>query len=256
MLVDHIQVDTHVHSVLSGHAWSTLHEDVLQARRVGLRAICLTEHSAAVPGASPEWTPLSMSMVPAEDEGVRIYHGLEADVLNADGDLCPRADFLEKLDFCIASMHGVACDFNWTADTCTEAWLRVLDHPCVDALGHIDRAAFPCDMEPIVRKARDCGKLIELNNASMIAMRAAGHENVERLVRLCLQYEAPVCIGSDAHYHTMVGDFALLGQLLEALSFPPELVVNYTVESFERFLSQNHKKGSMEHAETNRTRLY
>ena len=109
-------------------------------------------------------------------------------------------------------------------------------------LGHIDRAAFPCDMEPIVLKARDCGKLIELNNASMISMRAAGHENVQQLVRLCLRYEVPVCIGSDAHYHTMVGDFRLLGRLLEELAFPEELIVNYTVESFEKFLDQQKQR--------------
>ena len=242
MRVDRIEVDTHVHSVISGHAWSTLHENVLQAGKVGLRAICLTEHSCAVPGAAPEWAPLSMSMVPKEDEGIHIYHGLELDVISPEGELCPEDRFVKDLDFCLASMHGVACDFNWTRDVCTEAWLRVLDHPRVDALGHIDRAAFPCDMEPIVLKARDCGKLIELNNASMITMRAAGHENVEQLVRLCLRYEVPVCIGSDAHYHTMVGDFSLLGGLLDELDFPEELVVNYTVESFEKFLDRQKQR--------------
>lgn len=253
-----IQVDTHVHSVLSGHAWSTLHEDVLQARRVGLKALCLTEHSSAVPGASPEWTPLSMAMIPEYDEGIRVYRGLEADVIDTMGTLCPRSAYLEKLDFCIASLHGVVCDFDWSRDKCTEAWLKVLDHPYIDALGHIDRAAFPCDFEPIVRKAAEKGKLIELNNASMIDMRAAGRDNVSRIARLCMQYGASVCVGSDAHYHTMVGDFHLLEPMLNEMDFPEELIVNRTVESFEEYRreKQNQIKRSASNAETDRTRLY
>ena len=104
MRVDRIEVDTHVHSVISGHAWSTLHENVLQARKVGLQALCLTEHSCAVPGAAPEWAPLSMSMVPKEDEGIHIYHGLEMDVVTPTGELCPDDRFVKDLDFCIASI--------------------------------------------------------------------------------------------------------------------------------------------------------
>ncbi len=258
MLTDRIEVDTHVHSVLSGHAWSTLREDVRQARRAGLRAICLTEHSSATPGASPEWTPLSMQMLPEEDEGIRIYRGLEADVLDDTGRLCPRAAYLEGLDFCIASMHLVACGCTRDADACTETWLRVLDNPLVNALGHIDRAAFPCALEPIVRRARERGVLIELNNASMIPMRDAGRENAIRLAGLCRRYEVPVCVGSDAHYHTMVGDFSLLGPLLESLDFPAELIVNRTVAAFDRYLAEanRRKKRSVDHAETDRTRLY
>lgn len=248
-----LQVDTHVHSVLSGHAWSTLHEDVVQAARVGLRAICLTEHSVALPGSAPEWSPISMSLLPPEDAGVRIYRGLEADVVAPDGTICPRSRFLQGLDFCLVSMHGFACDFPRTMEVCTEAWLNTVKNPDIDALGHIDRAAFPCDMERVVQAARDHGKLVELNNASLIPMRAAGHENLRELIRLCRKYDAPVCIGSDAHYHTMVGDFSLIRPLLEELSFPMELIVNRTVESFEAFLwrAENKKNRSCEHAEAN-----
>jgi putative hydrolase len=231
-----IQIDTHVHSVLSGHAWSTLRENILQAGKVGLKGFCITEHSGAVPGAAPEWSPVSMAMLPTEEDGLRLYHGLEADILSPDGKLCPSDEFLSKLEFCIASMHIVAAHFTRTVSACTEAYLCALENPYVSVLGHVDRVAFPCDLEAVVRKAHESNKLIELNNASLIPARASGHQNVITLIKLCKQYDVPVCVSSDAHYYTMVGDFNLIEAALTENDFPAELIANQTKERFDGIL--------------------
>ena len=44
----HIEVDTHTHTVLSGHAWSTLNENCIAASSRGLKGLCLTEHGPAM----------------------------------------------------------------------------------------------------------------------------------------------------------------------------------------------------------------
>lgn len=233
-----IQIDTHVHTVLSGHAWSTLRENILQAVKVELKGFCLTEHSGAVPGAAPEWSPVSMPMLPKYEDGLRLYHGLEADILSPEGRLCPSDEYLSMLEFCIASMHIVAANFPRTVSACTEAYLHALENPYVTVLGHLDRVAFPCDLEAVVKKAQECEKLIELNNASLIPARASGHQNVIKLIKLCKQYDVPVCVSSDAHYYAMVGDFNLIETALSENDFPAELIANQTIARFDGILKK------------------
>lgn len=250
-----------MHTVLSGHAWSTLRENILQAVEVGLKGFCVTEHSGAMPGAAPEWSPVSMSMLPEYQDGLRLYRGLEADILAPDGTVCPSAEYLSKLEFCIASMHIVAAHFERSMSACTEAYLKALENPYITVLGHVDRIAFPCDLESVVRKAQECGKLIELNNASLIPARVSGHRNVFRLIELCRQYDVPVCVCSDAHYYTMVGDFNLMEAALAERDFPEELIANRTIESFDGILQKRRESieeynRRMTNAEANREFVY
>lgn len=237
-----IQVDTHTHSVLSGHAWSTIHENVMQAKAVGLKAICMTEHSGAVPGAAPEWSPVSMHMLPTAEDGIRLVRGLEADIVDLEGTICPRPEYLQMLEFCILSMHAVTPIKSQAADCYTQTYLKAMQSPYVTMIGHADRIAFPCDLEAIVCEAKRRDILIELNNASLTDARAAGHANVMRLAALCRQYQVPVCISSDAHYHSMVGDVRNMQRLLEQVDFPPKLVMNLTLEQFETVLQHQRER--------------
>ena len=63
------EIDTHTHTVVSGHAWSTLTENVNSARQKGLKGICLTEHGPDMPQGAPGYTPLSQTMIPQEIDG-------------------------------------------------------------------------------------------------------------------------------------------------------------------------------------------
>ena len=202
-----------------------------------------------------------MSMLPERQDGLRIYRGLEADILSPDGRVCPSAEYLAKLEFCIASMHIVVTKFERSVSACTEAYLKALENPYITVLGHIDRVAYPCELEAVVRKAQECGKLIELNNASLLPTRAAGHQNVFKLIELCRKYDVPVCVCSDAHYYTMVGDFRLMEAALVERDFPEELIANRTIESFESVLQKRRESieeynRRISNAEVNREFVY
>ena len=47
-----------------------------------------------------------------------------------------------------------------------------------------------------------------------------------------------VCVASDAHFHTMVGNVVPLMTLLDELDFPQELIVNLYQERFEAYLQE------------------
>ncbi|MPM30483.1 putative phosphatase YcdX [bioreactor metagenome] len=256
-----IEVDTHTHSVLSGHAWSTVRENLAQAKSIGLRGLCITEHSCAVPGAGPEFMPFSLAMIPKEQDGIRVYYGLEADIVSVDGSLRPSDQYLSMLEFCIASMHIVSSEMQRTKEVCTDAYLCAMENPYISAIGHADRISFPCDLETVVRRALSRGMVMELNNGSLIPSRIAGRENVVRIAKLCMQYDVPVCIGSDAHYHTMIGDVGLAFDMLRELAFPQELIINAKKERFDRFIENRrtaikNEYGSGDYAKADKKRIH
>lgn len=46
------------------------------------------------------------------------------------------------------------------------------------------------------------------------------------MLALCVQYQVPVIVSSDAHDPSAVGDVDLARQLMESISFPEALVLN------------------------------
>ena len=70
-------VDTHTHTVVSGHAFSTLLENLDFAAKRGLEGIVTSEHSEKVPGVQPNFTIRIQNCFPKEYNGVRIIKGAE-----------------------------------------------------------------------------------------------------------------------------------------------------------------------------------
>ncbi|MFR6040839.1 MAG: PHP domain-containing protein [Dysosmobacter welbionis] len=77
-----LEVDTHTHTILSGHAWSTLRENCCAARGRGMKGLCLTEHAPGIEGGAPSFIPHSQRMLPQEVEGIRVYQGIEVNILD------------------------------------------------------------------------------------------------------------------------------------------------------------------------------
>ena len=48
-------LDSHTHTVASGHAYSTLHEMAKEAAEKGLKLLGITEHSMTMPGTCHEY---------------------------------------------------------------------------------------------------------------------------------------------------------------------------------------------------------
>src|SRR5699024_11343478 len=73
---------------------------------------------------------------------------------------------MEYLDVVIASMH-LPCLKAGTKQENTQAAIAAIQNPNVDILGHPDDGRYPMDYEPIVRAAKQYGKLLEVNNSSL-----------------------------------------------------------------------------------------
>ena len=47
-----IEIDTHAHTLVSGHAYNTIREMAQMAAEKGLKGLALTEHAPAMPGST------------------------------------------------------------------------------------------------------------------------------------------------------------------------------------------------------------
>ena len=232
-----IEVDTHTHTVLSGHAWSTLGENCLAAAELGMKGLVLTEHGPALVGGAADFTPHSQRMIPETVHGIRVFKGMEINILNENGDLDVPDKYLKQLEFGIASFHhrgGIGISIGNEAEN-TDAYLKVLQNPWIDTIGHADEPKVPCDLEAIILEAKRLGKLIELNN-NRVASGIYDSSRMKEYALLCKKHDQKVCVGTDAHFYTMVGRAGKMLELLEEIDFPPELIVNLEMKSFAEYL--------------------
>ena len=231
-----IEIDTHTHTVLSGHAHSTLLENAAAAAKAGLRGFVLTDHGPAIPGAPPEFNICTYPYLPGYIEGVRIYPGVEANIIDYAGKLDIRDDYLCNTDYVIAGLHEVVIPSGGRNNN-TEAVMGALKHKHVDIIAHPDNPGFALDYEAVVKAAAQYGKLLEVNDHSF-DYRPGGVANAERYLALCRRHGVRVAVSSDAHFASHMGQHAAALRVIEQNAFPPELIVNLTMERFEAYLKE------------------
>lgn len=237
----HYEVDTHTHTIASGHAYNTLMEMVQAAAARGLKALAITDHTKGVPGHEMPGAPediyfRNFKVIPREIHGVHLLMGAEVNILNGGLiDLSERA--LRQQEIVIASIHRQCYD-NEGLEENTRSVLKVLESPYVDILGHPDDSDTPLDYEQIIAKAAETGVIIELNENSYRdpGLRRNSHENQLIYLDLCKKWHVPVTIGSDAHFIDVVGQHEHNEKTLAEADFPMDLVMNTSAHKLISYL--------------------
>lgn len=234
-----ILADTHTHSIASGHAYSTIDENVRWAAQQGLRLLALTDHAPAMKDTTCHAYFANLHVVPQELCGVQILRGVELNIIDFDGRIDMDEKVLSRLDIAIASLH-TPCLAPGSRRENTRAYCRVMENPYVDILGHPGDPRYDVDYGEVFRVARETGTLLEINNASLIpgGFRDGSSENIEKLLRMCMEEGCPVLLGSDAHFYTGIGDMAYAERLLQKVAFPEELILNARPEEIRKHLKQ------------------
>ena len=230
--------DLHVHTISSGHAYSSLKENIEAAREKGLSAVGISDHAPSMPGGPHSFYFSNLKVVRESLLGVRICKGIEANIMDFDGTIDVEDRIVRKLHFVIASLH-TPCISPGTAEENTRALLAAMKNPRVKIIGHPDDDRYPLDYEELVSGAKREKVALEINNSSFRAgsARQNGRQNAARMLNICRREEVPVILGSDAHIWYDVGEFSLCKELLDELDFPPELVLNYTMEGLDFVLN-------------------
>lgn len=232
-------LDTHSHTIASGHAYSSINEMVLEASKKELELLCITDHGPAMNGAPNSVYFRNFKIIDKILYNVELFMGVELNILDFDGNVDLPEGTIKKLDIAIASFHPFTTKPG-TKEENTRAFLKVLDNPYIQILGHIEDQNVPIDFEEVVKKAKQTNTLIELNNSSLkpTSNRLNTKENITKILDICKKEKAFITIGSDSHFHTSVGDHSYGINLIKEVNFPEELVINTNTNKFKNFVSQ------------------
>ena len=233
-------LDTHTHTIASGHAYSTTSEMINFAKDKGLSLLAITEHAPNMPGTCHRFYFDNFRVFKEHDLGIQVLFGVELNILDFKGTVDMDTEHLQQLDLKIASIHNPCIKVGSAKDN-TDAYIGAMKNPLIDIIGHPDDARIPVDYERFVEAAKKYNIAIELNNSSLNpnGFRENARGNDLKYLKLCKEYEVPITLGSDAHVCFDVANFELAKQVLAEVDFPDSLILNTSVDKLMNHLNRN-----------------
>ena len=236
-------IDTHTHTIASGHAYNTIDEMTRYAGSIGLSNLAITEHAPQMPGSSSLLYFTNLGILPERKYDVNRLFGCEANIIGLDGSVDMPQGLLKKLDIVIASFH-TPCIKAGTVMENTNALINVMRNPYINIIGHPDDGIYPLEYEPIVEAAKETNTLLEVNNNSLNPAGSRKHtkENLIAMLELCKEYKQPVIMNSDSHVFCDVARRDFSEKLIKEIDFPEELIVNSSVDVFKEYIHRKYEE--------------
>lgn len=234
-----LQADLHTHTIASTHAYSTITENCEWAEKYGLKAIAMTDHAMKMPDSPHIWHFANLGIIPRKINGVTVLKGIEANIINTDGQLDVEDCLLRQLEWVVASMHGEVMQTD-TVENITKAYIKLCQNPHIDVIGHCTSDLFYFDYDKGVKAFKEYEKLIEINESSIINKKGS-RKNCYEILKLCKKYEVPVVVDSDSHFCQNIGQTPNALQIIEELDFPEKLVINTDWEKLREFIFKKRK---------------
>lgn len=235
-------LDTHTHTIASGHAYSTIHDYVDVAKKKGLELVAVTDHGPAMPGGPNIFHIGNQRVIPREIDGIEILRGVEANIIDFDGSIDISEVYLERLDIVLASLHDV-CIESGTKEENTRALLKTMENEYVDIIGHPGNPRFPIDIDEFVLGAKRNNKIIEINNSTFTNPgRSGSRDNCIMIARKAKEYGVFVVAGSDAHISFDVGNFEKSSEVFNLVEMPEKLIMNTSKEKLKNYLKAKGKE--------------
>ena len=233
-------LDVHTHTIMSGHAYSTLQEMAQAAADKGLQILGITDHASSIPGSVQPVYFRNTHVIPREMYGIRLLIGAELNILDTHGTLDLEEFYYRLMDIRIAGIHK----FCWTGGTRTQntdGMIAAIENKWTDIISHPGDGVCELDFLPIVMAAKRTDTLLELNSSSLRPIRnkpMAIANNLE-ILRLCKKYDVPIILGSDAHISFDIANYQYALPLIVEAQFPGELIVNDKPELFFEIIERS-----------------
>ena len=235
-----VALDVHTHTIVSGHAYSTIQEMAKAAAEKGLQILGMAEHGPTIKGACDAAYFNNLSVIPEEIYGVKILVGAEINILDTYGSLDLSEKSIRKLKIRIAGIHH-SCYRPGTVEENTDAVIGVMKNPLIDIISHPADGTADLDYERLVQTAKEMRAMLEINNSSLSPSRGKekAWECHKQLLTLCKKYELMVIMGSDAHISFDVARYDHIYRLLQEVEFPEALLINDKPDLFWQRLKRN-----------------
>ena len=242
--------DIHTHTLFSRHAYSTIYENVREATAQGLEVLGSTDHFSSMLFHDVEegknYQYLSSQRDWQRDWlGITVLRGVEADIVDLDGNLFGDDIVLEtgitgemypdgrktlyrwvtrRLDYVIASIHGKSFTKGRSCSELTSMYIKALSRPEVLMLGHVGRTGLEIDTDEILKAAKAMHKLVEINEHSFAFPDEEIMSRCRKIAERCAQMEVKIAVTTDAHNCLQIGRVGGALEMLEEIHFPQELI--------------------------------
>lgn len=253
-----ISCDVHTHTLASRHAYSTIDENVRAAAGQNFEVLGSTDHFSEMTCTELDIRNyqffLNVKSWPREWHGVTLLHGCEVDIVDGEGNLFGHNVPVEReingallkhpttlkervfrdCDYVIASIHRKDFTLDQTPAQNAQMYINALQDPKVLILGHLGRSAVDFELDPVLEAARDLGKLVELNEASLSDSwkRDKSLAPCRRIAERCAELGVQVSFGSDSHISYGIARYDNVKKLLTDIDFPEELVACRSKDAF------------------------
>lgn len=232
--------DYHTHTKYSKffHGKHTIEQMANAANSIGLKELAITDHGPKHMffGINKHAMQHARSTVNAMNDRnkVKVYLGLEANLISKDGDIDMRPADAPYVDFVAVGFHRgtwskFANIFNVNLCKCkqkdpkqieinTQAYIRAMQKYSIAFLTHLQEY-IRVDVKRVAEVAAACGTYIELNNRHF--------KFTEQEVKDMLSTNVQFIINSDAHKASAVGEVSRVLKLIDEYGIPKERIVNW-----------------------------
>ena len=205
-----IEGDLHVHSTFSD-GLSTPEEIVLRAILKGYKYIGVVDHVRRTTDWLDEFSTEMERLKQLYSDKIRLYSGIEAKIVNLNGDIDARPAFFSKVDLVLGAIHRIpkgqdeyfnSDEIASDNDNALEYWfkgmMKLIENPHVHIIAHptavLTRYNIPIPTEikkVISKKAAVYNKILEVN----LKYKVPDNE----FIRLLQLNNVKLSIGSDSH---------------------------------------------------------
>lgn len=231
-----LEADLHTHTIASGHAFSTVKEMVEHAAVKGLKMIAITDHGINMPGGPHEYYFSQIMGLPNFICGVEILKGVEANIIDINGNLDMPVRILQNLDLVLAGFHTDTGYYGDSVELNTRALIATIQNPYVHIITHPGNPEFPVDIEKVVQAAKMSGKALEINNNSFSLSRPGSVPRCNQLAKIAAGTETMITINSDAHNCFAVGKCDDALDAATKAGIKPNKVLNTSAQFVREYL--------------------
>jgi putative hydrolase len=184
----------------------------------------------------------TLNRLPKKINGIRVFNGIEANIINTKGELDISDNVIEKLDYVMANFHKETVYKNRGSKKNTEAIINAIRSGKIDIITHpFAIGSFPLDIKKACEEACKNNVLMEINLAYLVGSKFKPFTipNLKIMINTLKKYKKKTIIGSDAHNIWELADDTPLNKIKKEIGLTDDMIINNYPKELFRLLKIN-----------------
>jgi putative hydrolase len=227
-----LNIDLHIHTVVSGHAYIHLNELINYARENKISIIGINDHGVKISGNHKK-NHFGMGFRCPKFNDLQILWGCEANIIDSSGNIDLEEPYLSKLDYLSVGIHPPWPEVDNQLSAIINCFKLhkplFMTHPYIN----LNIA----DTSKLYQIACDYDVILELNISVLThpKLKEETLVNIKKMIEIIKKNNKKLLINSDAHFLHEVGDDSILEKYKKQLGLTPEIIINnYPEELLKR----------------------